>query len=134
MRVGRADHAELVWVDAELVLELQAEFQRGAGILELEHLRLLQFAQVEVALVPALEIGEFVVRRKVGMCLAVALDLGRLVETLPLGTRLGVFAVDRLAGEGFDDRKHAAIGKIAVVGDGKHVTAGLFLVSRQPFP
>ena len=102
VRVGRADHAELVGVDAELVLELQAEFQRGAGILELEHLRLLQFAQVEVALVPALEIREFVVRRKVGMCLAVALDLGRLIETLPLRTRLGVFAVDRLSGEGFD--------------------------------
>ena len=114
--------------------ELQAEFQGGAGILELEHLRLLQFAEVEIALIPALEIGELVVRRQIRMGLAVALDLGRLIETLPLGARLGIFAVDRLAGEGFDDRKHAAIGKIAVVSDCKYVAAGLFLVSLQPFP
>ena len=68
------------------------------------------------------------------MGFAVALDLGRLVETLPLGARLGIFAVDRLSGEGFDDRKHAAIGKIAVMSDGKHVAAGLVLVGCQPLP
>ena len=99
MCVGRADHAELVRIDAEFALELQAEFQGGAGILELEHLWLLQFAQIEVALIPALEIGELVVRRQVRVCLAVTLDLGRFVEALPFGARLGVFAVDRLAGE-----------------------------------
>ena len=84
MRVGRADHAELVGVDAELALELEAVLQRRAGILELEHLRLLQLAQVEIALVPALEIGELVVRRQERMGLAIALDLRRLVEALPL--------------------------------------------------
>ena len=120
MCVGRADHAELVRIDAEFALELQAEFQRRAGILVLEHLRFLQFAQIEVALVPALEIGELVVRRQVRVRLAVALDLGRFVEPLPFGARLGVLAVDRLAGEGFDYREHAPVGKIAVMGDGKH--------------
>ena len=99
MRVGRADHAELVGIDAELRLELQAVLQRRARILELQHLRLLGYAQVEVALVPALEIGELVVGREEGMGLAVALDLRRFVEALPLGARLGIFAVDRLAGE-----------------------------------
>ena len=84
MGVGRADHAELVGIDAEFALELEAELQRRARIFELEHLRLLQLAQVEVALVPPLEIGELVVGRQEGMGLAVALDLRRLVETLPL--------------------------------------------------
>ena len=134
MGVGRADHAELVGIDAELAFELEAVLQRRARILELEHLRRLHLAQVEIALVPALEIGELVVRRQEGMGLAVALDLGRLVEPLPLGARLGIFAIDRLAGEGLDHREHAAVGEIAVMGDGEHVAAGLVLVGRHPFP
>ena len=100
MGVGRADHAEFVGVDAELLASsFEAVLQRRARILELEHLRLLQLAQVEIALVPALEVGELVVRREEGMGLAVALDLRRFVEPLPLGARFGIFAVDRLAGE-----------------------------------
>ena len=114
--------------------ELEPELQRRARIFELQHLRLLELAQVEVALVPALEIGELVVGRKEGMGLAVALDLRRLIEALPLRTGLGIFAVDRLAGEGLDDREHPAVGKIAVVGDGEHVAAGLVLVGRHPLP
>ena len=54
----------LYGIDAEFLFKLEAELQGGAGILELEHLRLLQFAQVEIAFVPALEIGELVVRRQ----------------------------------------------------------------------
>ena len=68
------------------------------------------------------------------MCLAVALDLRRLVETLPLRARLGILAVDRLARAGLDDREHAAVGQIAVVRDGQHVAAGLVLVGRHPSP
>ena len=134
MCVGRADHAELVRIDAEFALELQAEFQGRAGILVLEHLGLLQFAQIEVALVPPLEIGKFVIRRQVRMCLAIALDLGRFVEALPFGARLGIFAIDRLAGEGFDDREHPPVGKIAVMGDCEDVSPGLVLVGLHPFP
>ena len=62
--VGRADHAELVGIDAEFLLQLEAVLQRRAGILELQHLRLLELAQVQVALVPALEVGELVVGRE----------------------------------------------------------------------
>ena len=134
MRVGRADHAELVGIDAQLLLELEAVLERRARVFELQHLGLLELGQVEIALVPALEIGELVVGRQEGVGLAVALDLRRFVEALPLGAGLGIFAVDRLAGERLDDRKHAAVGEIAVVGDGEHVAAGLVLVGCHPFP
>ena len=62
--VGRADHAELERVGAELGLELQAELERFARVLELQHLRRLGLGAREVALVDQLEIGEFVVRRE----------------------------------------------------------------------
>ena len=54
------------------------------------------------------------------MRLAVALDLRDLVERLPLRARLGILAVDRLAGERFHLREHDAVAQIAVVGDGEH--------------
>ena len=86
----------LYGIDAELGLELEAVLQRRARIFELQHLGRLGLGQVEIALVPALEIGELVVGRQEGMGLAVALDLRRLVEALPFGARLGIFAIDRL--------------------------------------
>ena len=61
MAVGGTDHAELVRVDAELLLELQTGLQRAARILVLQHVVLLDGAEVEVALVPGLVIGELVV-------------------------------------------------------------------------
>ncbi len=99
MRIGAADQTELVGIDAEFGFHLEAVLERRAGILELQHLRLLHLGQIEVALVPALEIGKFVIGRKKRMGLAIALDLGGFVERLPTGAVLGVFAVDALAGE-----------------------------------
>ena len=43
--VGRADHAELVGIDAEPFLELQAELKRGPGVLVLQHVVLLGHAE-----------------------------------------------------------------------------------------
>ena len=57
----------------------------------------LSSAEVEVALVPDLEVGELVVRRQERMRLAVALDLRDFVEPLPLRARLDVLARDALA-------------------------------------
>ena len=68
------------------------------------------------------------------MRLPIALDLRRLVQALPLRARFGIFAIDRLAGEGLDDREHPAVREIAVMGDREHAPAGLVLVGRQPFP
>ena len=134
MRVGAADQPELVGVDAELGLQLEAVLERRARVLELQHLRLLRLGKVEVALVPALEIGELVVGRQQGMGFAVALHLGSLIEHLPAGALLGILAIDLLAGEGLDDREHRAVAQIAVVGDGENLAAGLVLVVLQPFP
>ena len=61
-------------------------------------------------------------------------DLRRFIQALPLRTRFRIFAIDRLAGEGLDDREHPAVGEIAVMGDRQHAPAGLVLVGRQPFP
>jgi hypothetical protein len=79
VRVGAADHAELVGVRAELLLQLRPS-RAPTRVLELEHLGFLSYAHVEVALVPALEVGELVVRREERMRLAVALDLRGLVR------------------------------------------------------
>src|SRR3990170_3304304 len=68
------------------------------------------------------------------MGFAVALDLGRLVKQLPTRTLHSIFAIDRLAGERLDDWEHATVGKIAVVGDGEQVAAGLVLIGRHPLP
>src|SRR5690349_1899907 len=68
------------------------------------------------------------------MGLAIALDLGCLVKRLPPHAVLGVFAVDPLAVERFDDRKHPAVAQIAVVRERKNFGAGLLLNHRHPFP
>ena len=133
--VGRADHAELVGIDAELRFELEAGLQRGTRIFALQHLGLLRFAEVEVALVPQLVAGELVVGREVGMRLAVALDLRRLVERLPAGACLGVFRGQRLAGRGIGlRREHPAVREIAVVRDGQNPSTGLVLIGLEMLP
>ena len=77
--VGRADHAKLVGVGAELFLELEAAPQRRAGILAGQHVVGLGLRGVEIADVPCLVISELVLGRQVGMGLAVAFDLRGLV-------------------------------------------------------
>ena len=79
-------------------------------------------------------VGELVVGRQERVGLAIALDLRHLVEPLPARPRLGILAVDRLAGERLDDGEHAAVAQVAVVGDGQHVAAGLLLVGGHPLP
>ena len=134
MRVGRSDQAELVGIDAEFLFQLEAVLQRGTGILEFEHLRFLERGQVQVALVPTLEVGELIVGREERMRLAVALDLGRFVEVLPLGALFGILAVNLLARGGLDDREHAPVAQVPIVGEREHVAAGLLLVSGHPLP
>jgi hypothetical protein len=79
MRIRGADHAEFVGVGSDLGFELQAELERITSVFVLQHFLLLGFAQIEIALVPALEIGELVIRREIGMGLTVSLDLRHLV-------------------------------------------------------
>jgi hypothetical protein len=117
--VRGADEPELVGIDAQVLFQLEAVPEGGAGIFELEHLQRLGRAEIEVALVPALEVGKLVVGRKQRMGLAVALDLGNLVEPLPALAGLGVLAVDGLAGKRLDDGEHATVAQVAVVGDGE---------------
>ena len=62
MAVGRADHAEAIGVHAQPLLEQEAQPQRRARILARQHVARLGLGEVEVADVPALEIGELVVR------------------------------------------------------------------------
>ena len=59
--VGRPDHAEFVGVDAQFAPRVGARSAGRAGVLVLQHLVLLQHAEVEVALVPGLVVGELVV-------------------------------------------------------------------------
>ena len=134
MRIGAADQTELVGVHPELGFHLETVLERRTGVLEFQHLRLLDFSEIEVALVPALEIREFVVGRQERMGLAVTLHLRGFVQRLPAHAVLGIFAVDPLAGERLDDRKHAAVAEIAVVRKREDFGTGLFFDHRHPFP
>ena len=134
MRIGAADQAELVGVHPELGFHLEAVPERRPRVFEFQHLGLLDFGQIEVALVPALEVRELVVRRQERMRLAIALDLRGLVERLPAHAVLGIFAVDPLAGERLDDREHAPVAQIAVVREREDFGAGLFFGRGHPFP
>ena len=120
VRIGRADHPELERVDAEFLLELEPQLETGASVFVLQHFRLLQLGQVEVALVPSLEAGELVIRRQEGMRLAVALDLRHLVDRLESRPRLRIFASQAAAVE-IDQREHAPVGQVAVVRNGEHL-------------
>src|SRR6185369_3219860 len=134
MRIGTADQAELVGIYAEFGFHLEAVFECRTDVLEFQHFRLLHLGQVEIALVPTLEIGELVVRRKKWMGLAIALDLRGLIERLPARPVLRIFAVDPFAIERLDDWKHPAVTQIAVVCQRKNLRAGFFLDHRHPFP
>ena len=71
--VRRADQAEFVRIRAELRLNLETKLERGSRVLVLQHVSLLQLAEIEVALVPPFEAGKLVVRREERMRLAVPL-------------------------------------------------------------
>ncbi len=133
VRVGRTDHAELERIDAKFLFELEPELETGAGVLVLQHLRLLELGQVEIALVPQLEAGELVIRRQEGMRLAVALDLRHLIHRFKPRPRLGIGARQSAAVE-IDQREHASVGQVAVVRDGEHLAAGLLGISIEELP
>ena len=67
------------------------------------------------------------------MRFAVTLGLRRFVEPFPLRARLDVIAIE-LAPEGLDHREHQAVTEIAVVCNGEHAAASLFLVGFHPLP
>ena len=67
------------------------------------------------------------------MRLAVALDLCHFVEPLPFHARLGVLTVDLLP-ERLDNRKHATVAQVSIVGNGENLTAGGILVGFHPLP
>ena len=94
VRIGAADQAELVGIHPELGFHLETVLERRTCVLEFQHLRLLDLSEIEVALVPALEVREFIVGRQKRMRLAVTLDLRGLVQRLPANAVLGIFAVD----------------------------------------
>ena len=107
MAVGAARQAELERVHAEQLLEFQALLQRATRIFALNHAGLLWHAS-QVGLVPFVEIGELVARRKRRMGLAVTLDLGSLLHRLPLCARFSPFARQRVARKGLE-REHLAV-------------------------
>src|ERR1700719_1609620 len=80
MRIGATDHPELVGIYAKLFFQLKTVLERGARVFELEHLRPLALAHVEVAFVPTLEIRELVVRGQEWVRFTIALHLGHFVE------------------------------------------------------
>ena len=126
MRISGADQPELIRIHPKLRFHLETVLERGTRILELQHLRLLHFREVEVALVPTLEVRELVVRRKERMRFAVAFDLRDFVERLPTHAILCICAIDLLAGERLDDREHAAVAQITVVRDGEDLARRFF--------
>ena len=133
MTVGGADHAELVRVGAEFRLEHQAALQRFTRVLAGQHFGPLGFAEIEIALVPGLVVGEFVVRRQQGMGLAVALDLRHFVERFPARALLDVVLVDLVTVISLVDRKHPAVRQVAVVRQRECLAVGLAFVVFEPF-
>ena len=134
MAVGAANETELVRIDPELRFQLQAVLERRTRIFELEHLGLLRFAEIEIALVPALEVGELIVGRNKRMRFTVAFDLRQFVERLPARAAFRVRAVDSVAGKRLDDREHAPVAEIAVVRQRQNFAAGFFFRRSHPFP
>ena len=131
--VGRADHPELEWVRADVLLILQAAFERLAGVLARQHV-LGVGGRPEAAFVPRLEIGELIARREHRVRLAVALHLCDFVDRLPSHAALRVVAVERLLRGQRDIVKHHAAREIAVVRDRQQTAAGLLLVGSHPLP
>ena len=110
----------------------QPLLQGFPGVLVGDHVRVL--GRAEAAPVPGPVVGELVVGGQARVRLAVALDLGHLVDRLPPHPALGVVAVQGLTvGQG-DGVEHEAVGEVAVVGDGQQAVARLLLVGRHPVP
>ena len=119
VRVGRADHPELVGVDADLRFELEAATERGAGEVaganrgfraRSERLGVDRVAE-------GLEVGELVGGREDGVGLRVALDLRDLDDGLPLHSGACVLCRDRPA-FAIDVVEHQPAADVRVVRDG----------------
>src|SRR4029077_19330977 len=134
VRISGADHAELVGIHSQFLLQLQSVSQSGTCILELQHLRLFFHGEIEIALVPPLVIRKLIVGRKKRMRFAVALYLSNLVDPFALSAGFGIFAVDRFSRERFDNRKHGAVAQISIVSNGQHLATSLLLVPSHPLP
>src|SRR5882757_8054049 len=134
MCIGAAYETEFVGVHPKFGFHLETVLECRADVLKLQHLRPLDFREVEIALVPALEVREFIVGRKKRMRLAVTLDLCSLVKRLPTNAILGIFTVDPSTIERLDDREHAAVAQIAVMRKRKDFCAHLFFGRGHPLP
>ena len=132
--VRRTDHPELEGIGAELTLELQSQLERAARVLVLQHGVGLQFAEVQVALVPGAIVRELVVGRELAVGLAVTLDLGDLVQRFPACACLRVQLRKRLLGDRVDLGEHQPVRQVAVVRNGEHLSSGLVLIGLQQFP
>jgi len=61
--IGRTHYPELVWIGAEFRFQQKTIFQRLACVFSCEHAVGLGLAQVKVASVPGLVVGECIVGR-----------------------------------------------------------------------
>ena len=132
MSVGRPNHAELVWIGAELLLEHQTLLQCLSSVLAGQHLRLLEFRDIEISNVPGSIVRELIIGRQSRVCFTIALDLGDFVKRLPFCPQRYVFLVDPATGVGFVDREHPAVRQIAIVCECECPPAGLFFVVLEP--
>jgi len=133
MAVRRPNHAELVGVRAELLLEDKPVLQRLACVFALQHVVLLEGREVKVALVQGLVVGKFVGGRQKRMCFTVTFYLGHLVERFPLGTQFHIVLVHLAAGIGLNHGEHPAVGEVAVMCQRNCLAACPGLVVLQPF-
>ena len=133
MEIGAAYHSEFVWVHSKLLTQHKAVLEGFAGIFPLEHLGLLELGAIKIGPVPQFVTGEFVVRRKHGMCFAVALNLGDLYEPFKMCAQGGDFLGERFSGECFDS-EHPAVAEIAVVRNGQHLCTSLLLELGEMLP
>lgn len=102
--------AKAIGVDAELLLQRKALLQCLAGVFTAQHLWGLGLAQVQIAGIPGFVIGKFVIRAQNRMGLAIALDLGDLVQRFPFCAGGDIGLVDHIAGKALVSGKHDPVG------------------------
>ena len=133
--VGAPDHPEGEGVRPGLRRLAESELERRARVLERELALVLGrgFVDVEVAEIPGLEVGKFVVRREERMRLAVALHLGHLDDRLVPRASLAVGAIEGPP-LGVLDGEHAAVAQIGIVRNREDAAPGLRLVALHEGP
>ena len=116
----------------DLLVQPHPVLQRLVIVLVRDHAGLFR-GKVQVAVVPGLEIGEFVLGRQGRVRLAIALDLGHLVDRLEALPAFRMVPGQGRAATGLEG-EHEAVRQIAVRRDRQHAAAGRGLVGRHPAP